>query len=189
VNKYRAVIASLNMDSIEATLTKTAIDVIIYTKKNDIKEKSSYPYSDIKSINIFPIDVDRYQINIKVKLGKTIKLVSRTFGEINDKGNLIRANIDQLPLFNEWVNTLHENLINAGLEEQVQFYTGSNAKVILLGFLLAVCVIAAFLALSMGKYGTLFTMISGVVLVGGLLFKLGAKKFYNPNDIPEPYKT
>jgi hypothetical protein len=188
MSTYRAVIASLSMDSIEATLTNDGIQVSLITQKGVIKESKLYTYTSITSINLFPIDINRHQATIRFDGGESLKLVSRSFGMQKLDGTLKRDNIDQMDTFKMWLNELHDMIAKNHPINGIVFATGSTGKVILLSALAIFVFVAIFLALNIGAYGAMATLISGLVVIVALLLKLGAKKTYNPTALPEPYR-
>jgi hypothetical protein len=188
MSTYRAVIASLSMDSIEATLTNDGIQVSLITQKGVIKESKLYTYTSITSINLFPIDINRHQATIRFDGGESLKLVSRSFGMQKPDGTLKRDNIDQMDTFKMWLNELHDMIAKNHPINDIVFATGSTGKVILLSALAIFVFVAIFLALNIGAYGAMATLISGLVVIVALLLKLGAKKTYNPTALPEPYR-
>ena len=189
MSTYEAVIAGLQMDTIKATLTDIGIDVSLISKTSELKKSNMYKYSDIKKVNLSPIDVNRHQLTIAFENGECVKLVSRTFGKINEHGKLKRDNIDQMDLFHIWLKKFHETIIAKTPINNIEFSSGSTGKVILLAGLLIFAVLAIFLALSIGKYGPAATLLGGVILIVALLFKLGSKKIYEPNNIPDVYRV
>jgi hypothetical protein len=186
---YEAVIAGLQMDTIKAILSKEGVDVSLISKTGEVKKSNFYKYTDIKKVNLSPIDVNRHQLTIVFENGENIKLVSRSLGKKNDNGKMRRDNIDQMESFNIWLKEFHEKIIAAYPVNNIEFSSGSTGKVILLGALLVFAVLAIFLAISIGKYGPAATLLGGVILIAALLFKLSSKKAYEPNNLPDVYRV
>jgi hypothetical protein len=189
MDTYEAVIAGLQMDTIKATLTDAGIDVSLISKTGEVKKNNFYKYIYIKKVNVCPIDVNRHQLTIVFENGENMKLVSRSFGKMNDSGKMKRLDIDQMELFNIWLKKFHEIIIAAYPLNDIEFSSGSTGKVILLGGLLVFAVLAIFLAISIGRYGPAATLVGGVILLTILLFKLGSKKLYEPNILPDVYRV
>ncbi len=185
---YEAVTATLAMDSTIATLSEEGIDYQLRSKNAVIKREFFIDYTTIKTLQLYPIDSNRYQLKIKTFTGKKINLVSRSFGFINDKGRLRRDNIDQMPAFKTWLNVLHETLVRKNLSEKIQFINGSTVATIALAILAVFAAIALVLALSIGRYGLAASMLAGLALVFGIITKLGTSRHYNPRALPKPYK-
>jgi hypothetical protein len=187
---YEAVKPGIAKETIKATLTNGAIDVTITSKTGDVKKSHSYKYDDIKKVNLSLHEPpDWHKITITFEHGGKLKLYNKSFGEISEDGKIKPANIIQMDLFNLWLKTLHQNIVSNHPINQIKFTTGSTAKSILLSFLLIGCVFGIIMAVAIRRFGLAVTLFSGIFLVGGILSKIGTKKNYDPNNLPEIYKV
>jgi hypothetical protein len=172
---------ALKLKMLRAELTSNSI--LLSESNNGINEREigDFPYTEISSVNISLIDINRNQICISLNSGKKLKLISLSVGKLKN-GKIYRENVDQKIEFNQWVSEFHKILIDKELANKIDFSAGSNIKTLILIILSLICLMGVFFALALSKTSIAVTLLVGAIIAGTLLFKMGLKKKYNPES-------
>ncbi len=178
---YTVAKPALKLSLLRAELGDNSIITSVSNDGINERERKEFLYSEISSINISLIDINRNQICIKSDSGNKLKLISLSLGKLKD-GKIYRETVNQATEFNDWISEFHKILIDKKLTEKIEFSEGSSGKLAILILLIAVCVIGTIPAISIGKTGLAFTLLSGTIICGVLFFKMGLKRKYEPGS-------